>query len=221
MVSDQNNVQATLSRIQNQLRNEIEPLLNNSDENGHYAVPLIIFSFIELLAILRFNPVEEEKNGKQRKFFKDSHTKVAMKYIRIYLGEVRPEYKKYVNLLYELYRHPLSHCYDPAEIAWWSRRKGMNLKLSWAIEKGVSKKKVRHLVLSYARNRGYCILTINTNTFYNDLMSSIDKLKSTAIQTKEIQKNIIEADRKLSSPKTRKSLGRGAKRELLKLVQEL
>jgi hypothetical protein len=210
-------VKAILSEIKHRLRQDVIPSMNkNCRTGGYFSVPLILFPCIELLGILWKNPVEyDNKTKKKRNFIAESHVKEAVEYIRKYLGRIRQEYRKFGGVLYSLYRHSLTHIYQPSVI-----KLNNNERLSWKIAKNSSQNLHLNLEIeNCGETRGqtitYKMLSIDLDIFYQDILKSIDELEKDALKFKNVRNNIIKADRKINRSRPANSLSAYSRDDLI------
>lgn len=196
-------IKAVFSIIRNRLSEDALPCMNlNCQTGGFFSVPIIVFSCIELLAILWKNPVERDPHTrKRRNFFGNSHIPCAIEYMRKYLGQIRPEYKIYAGLLYGVYRHSLTHNYQPATI-----KIDRNKKLSWGLLK--TAEEADHLKVRESPIPGSYQLVVNLSRLYKDVLKSIDILERDAMRFVTLKTKILRADKKLNNPRPAQSLSK-------------
>lgn len=206
MISSESKIKGIFAKAKADLQSDVIPCMNaNCNTGGFYSVPLIIFSFIEYLGILWKNPVERHNKKIISYYSKSQIKKVAIPYIKKYLGKIRPEYKKYSGLLYGLFRHSLVHHYQPNVIILNNKE-----KISWGIIKNSTRYHLSCTREKYPSPNGelisHTILTINLDIFFQDLIKSIDEFEKDALKYSSVRKRVLRADNKLIRPRPENSL---------------
>lgn len=212
----ENKIRGLFAKVRADIDSAIIPCMDiNNIAGGYFSVPIIIFSFIEYLGVLWKNPIEHDKKTKKAlKYYSRSHfPDAAIPYMKKYLSNVRPEYKKYSGLLYSLYRHSLVHHFMPSSIL----LKNGEI-LSWGIAKGSVQNHLKivesKFLISSKKVKNCKGLTINLEIFYQDLVKSINKFEFDALKHPTVRKRILRAEKKLNNSRPEDSLQYYVKKEL-------
>lgn len=109
---------------------DILPIVNlNKPEGGYLGVPRSILSYVDYLGAL-YCGYKGETIGKDKRRNIATTTK-AKKFIKDIFGEIYEPYRKYGEIMYEMYRHGTVHLYRPNTLV---NRNGKTLE--WLAYKG-------------------------------------------------------------------------------------
>ena len=165
--------------------NDVSPCLRlQSVEGGYFAVPRLVLSYVNYLAILnRMSPDN---------------------YLRTVFEQSDKNYFRHGRLLWELYRNGLIHTYEPKKL-----QNGVHI-LSWLLYKGqritnVGGARVTHLV-PFKINGNEWAQPVSIFCLYDDLIAAVEYNANIMLNNVKIETNIRNAANQLIRPESTKEM---------------
>jgi len=184
-----------LTEIKEAIQNDIGIYFKGqavSEGWGCFAVPELVFGYCDFLGALYTRCL---KMG--------TLTKRAVKFIEDFLGEVNSRYKKYAEIIYDMYRHGTVHSFRPKTYLIDEE------KISWLVGKGLSEHLLFRKVSFQEKAQGYIadyFLILDIRQLYLDLLAAVDLLIKRLRIDLELAKRSEETYKILGHEKPRQNI---------------
>lgn len=182
---------------------DILPCVNpNSNKGGYFGVPKLVMTYVDYLGALYHGYTAKRNKNKRRIFATGSHAK---KFLKDVFGQTDPNYKKYGDLLWKIYRNGTIHLYEPLKL------KNSTEEITWLAYKGSRTEmlpnpyniQVRYLV-PYNHGNHSWQQPISITCLYDDLLHAIN-IYSSMISTDHIlETNFVQVADELQIPEKTK-----------------
>jgi len=187
--------------------NDIGPCLSlGYDEGGYFAAPRLVLSYVDYLGAL-YHGYEGKSDSKNRRIFADP--KYAKNFLSNVFGRKDDGYKKYGDLLWEIYRNGTIHLYSPKSLKDIASKR----TVGWLIHKLERKAQLRdtfnegmyftatHLK-PYDHGNGTWTQPISIKCMYEDLIYAIDRFAQIISTDHNLESKFRSTSDALSIPET-------------------
>lgn len=185
-----------LGDLTNSVINDVSPCLSlHSKDGGYFAVPRLVLGYIDYLGNLY---------GTKHKSF-----------LKKIFGIIDPNYKKYGDILWEIYRNGLTHSYQPKTLEnedqkiSWLTYKEMGIRLN--LRRPIHYKRTSEIIQDHYRlsvthllpqkmHDYIWIQPISIVCLYGDLLAAIEKYEYLIAQYPKLAENFRNAANELLRP---------------------
>jgi len=167
--------------IRESVIDDVKPCLTlGVPRGGYFSVPRLVLGYVDYLGALYHGYTGQNTNQGRRIFARASYAK---EFLHDVFAKVDPEYAKYGNLLWEIYRNGPVHLYEPlnlknpsGSIIQWQifKSEDKSAILPIKFSGGHKKMLVIHLLPVRVESNEW-IQPISTGCLYNDLLAAIDE----------------------------------------------